>query len=108
MDEIIRMLRQFNEERDWEQYHSPENLAKSVSIEAGELLECFQWGPDYDLSAVKEEVADVMLYCLMLADHTGIDVIEAMKEKIARNAVKYPVDKSRGSSRKYTELEENS
>ncbi len=108
MDEIIRMLRKFNEERDWEQYHSPENLAKSISIEAGELLECFQWSPEYNLSAVKEEVADVMLYCLMLADHTGINVIEAMKDKIACNAAKYPVEKARGSSRKYTELEERS
>ena len=62
MNEIIQKIRQFNEERDWEQYHSPENLAKSVAIEAGELLECFQWSPDYNSEAVKEELADVMMY----------------------------------------------
>ncbi len=107
MNEILDMLRQFNQERNWGQYHTPENLAKSVSIEAGELLECFQWSPDYKLPAVREELADVMLYCLMLADKTGIDIIDAMKDKIARNAEKYPVDKARGSSRKYTELEDN-
>ena len=106
MDEIIAMLRQFNSERDWGQYHTPENLAKSVSIEAGELLECFQWSPEYDLSSVREELADVMLYCLMLANKTGIDPLLAMKEKIAKNAAKYPVEKVKGSSKKYTELEE--
>ncbi len=106
MEEMIRMIRQFNKERDWEQYHTPENLAKSISIEAGELLECFQWSPDYKISAVKEELADVMIYCLMLADKTGIDIPSAIKEKIALNAAKYPVEKAKGSSKKYTELEE--
>lgn len=106
MNEIIQKIRQFNEERDWEQYHSPENLAKSVAIEAGELLECFQWSPDYNPEAVKEELADVMMYCLMLADKTGIDVMEAMNAKMEKNAAKYPVEKAKGSSKKYTELGE--
>ena len=74
MNEIKEQLRIFNEERDWDQFHSPENLAKSVVIEAGELLECFQWNNDYDQRAVSDEVADVMMYCIMLADKINIDL----------------------------------
>ena len=74
MNEIKEQLRIFNEERDWDQFHSPENLAKSVAIEAGELLECFQWNNDYDQRAVCDEVADVMMYCIMLADKINIDL----------------------------------
>lgn len=105
MTEIRDLLREFNRERDWEQFHSPENLAKSVAIEAGELLECFQWGADYKAEDVKEELADVMMYCIMLADRTGIDPKQAILEKLEKNRQKYPVDKAKGSSRKYTELE---
>ncbi len=74
MKEITEALRKFNEERDWEPFHTPENLAKSIAIEAGELLECFQWDSRYDREALSDEIADVMLYCLMLADKAGLDM----------------------------------
>ena len=74
MDNLKTVLREFNEERDWDQFHSPENLAKSISIEAGELLECFQWSPDYDRDKVCEELADVLTYCIMLADKIDVDI----------------------------------
>ena len=99
------MLRKFNAERDWDQFHSPENLAKSVAIEAGELLECFQWSPEYKEENVKEELADVMMYCLMLADAINADPKQIMLEKLKKNAAKYPIEKAKGSSKKYTELE---
>ena len=104
MEEIIKMLRKFNEDRDWEQFHTPENLAKSISIEAGELLECFQWDSSYDKQALSDEVADVMCYCIMLADKIDIDLKTAIISKINKNALKYPVEKSRGSSAKYVDL----
>ena len=106
MEEIKNMLREFNKERDWVQFHSPVNLAKSVAIEAGELLECFQWSDRYDKDKLSDEVADVMLYCLMLCDAAGLDPVEVMRNKIEKNKAKYPVDKARGSSKKYTELGE--
>ena len=104
MEELKMILRQFRDERDWAQYHTPENLAKSVSIEAGELLECFQWGDDYDRHAVSDELADVLCYVIMLADTIGVDLKEETLRKISENAVKYPVEKSRSRSDKYTAL----
>lgn len=104
MNEIIDILRKFNQERDWEQYHTPENLAKSIAIEAGELLECFQWDSEYDKAALSDEIADVMLYCLMLSDKVGIDMKREMLRKIKKNGEKYPVEQCRGSSTKYNEL----
>ena len=106
MKEIQDKLREFNAERDWSQLHSPENLAKSVAIEAGELLECFQWSPQYKPEKVEEELADVMMYCLMLADTIGVDPKTIMLAKLKKNAAKYPVEKAKGSSKKYTELED--
>ena len=97
-------IKTFTEERDWDQFHSPENLAKSVSIEAGELLECFQWGQEPDMEAVTEEIADVMNYCLLLSDKLGIDSGKAIYDKLQKNAEKYPVEKSRGTSIKYDRL----
>lgn len=102
--EIRDILREFAEERDWEQFHTPENLAKSVVIEAGELLECFQWDNTYDKDALSDEIADVMNYCIMLADKTGIDMKENLLRKIKLNGEKYPVDKAKGSSAKYDRL----
>lgn len=104
MLDIQNAIRKFAEERDWKQFHTPENLAKSISIEAGELLECFQWSTDYKPEKVKEELADVMMYCLMMADAVGVDPIAIMEEKLKRNAEKYPVEKSKGNSKKYTEF----
>ena len=103
-EEVKREVKKFTEDRNWDQFHSPDNLAKSIVIEAGELLECFQWSPEYDEQAVKEELADVMNYCIQLADKLGISIEDAIIEKIRKNDIKYPVDKSYGSSKKYTEL----
>lgn len=101
---MLAALRAFVAERDWAQFHSAENLAKSVSIEAGELLECFQWSPDGDPERVREELADVLTYCLLLADRLGEDPDRIVLDKLARTQAKYPVDKSRGRSTKYDRL----
>ena len=104
MRELVEQLRKFRDDRDWKQFHTPENLAKSVSIEAGELLECFQWEKTYKLDNVKDELADVFLYCLLMADSLGIDLVDTAKLKLKKNNEKYPVEKARGKSNKYTEL----
>lgn len=105
MNEIRDRLRKFSADRDWEQFHSPENLAKSVAIEAGELLECYQWGSEAaDLQAVSDEIADVINYCIMLADKLDLDLKAEIMRKISANEAKYPVEKAKGSSLKYTEL----
>jgi NTP pyrophosphatase (non-canonical NTP hydrolase) len=103
-DEVKREVKKFTEDRNWDQFHTPDNLAKSIAIESGELLECFQWSPEYDEQAVKEELADVMNYCIQLADKLDISIEDAIIEKIRKNELKYPVEKSYGSSKKYTEL----
>ena len=103
-NEVKKAVIKFTSDRNWDQFHTPENLAKSISIEAAELLECFQWSPDYDKEAAKEELADVMNYCIQLADKMGISIEDAILEKIEKNAKKYPIEKSYGSSKKYTEL----
>lgn len=97
-------LRQFAAERDWAQFHSPENLAKSISIEAGELLEEFQWSGEYDADRVRLELADVLTYCYQLADRLGVTPEEIILEKLAISREKYPVEKSIGRSDKYTRL----
>jgi len=97
-------LRAFVAERDWAQFHSPENLAKSISIEAGELLECYQWNSDADADAVRDELADVLSYCLMLADKLGLDPEQIVLDKLQRSRAKYPADKARGRSEKYDRL----
>jgi dCTP diphosphatase len=91
-------------ERDWGQFHSPENLAKSIAIEAGELLECFQWSADADADRVRGELADVLTYCILLADRIGADPDELVLEKLAVTRAKYPADKARGRSAKYDAL----
>jgi dCTP diphosphatase len=94
----------FVAERDWAQFHTPENLAKSISIEAGELLECFQWGAESDGDRVREELADVLTYCMLLAARIGVDPNEIILEKLAITRKKYPADKARGRSTKYDAL----
>lgn len=94
----------FVAERDWAQFHSPENLAKSIAIEAGELLECFQWNADADEARVREELADVLTYCLLLAERIGADPEQIILDKLAATRAKYPVDKARGRSAKYDAL----
>ena len=104
MKEVIAKIREFNEERDWDQFHSPENLAKSIAIEAGELLECFQWNNEYDLEEVKEELADVMNYCIQMANKLGVDTKQIILDKMEKTTKKYPVEKAKGVSTKYTKL----
>lgn len=91
-------------EREWDQFHSPENLAKSISIEAGELLERFQWSGEFDPARVEEELADVLTYCHLLADKLGLDANQIVLDKLAVTRRKYPVEKARGRSDKYDQL----
>jgi NTP pyrophosphatase (non-canonical NTP hydrolase) len=100
---VHNALAAFVAERDWAQFHTPENLAKSVVIEAGELLECFQWSTEADPKRVQEELADVLTYCLLLADRIGVDPDQIVLEKLEITRKKYPVEKARGSSAKYDE-----
>lgn len=103
--ETIERIRKFTEDRDWDQFHSPSNLAKSIVIEAAELLECFQWSDEeYDLQHVKEELADVMVYCQNLLDKLELDADEIINMKMTQNEAKYPVDKAKGKSDKYDQL----
>ncbi len=114
LSKLVNEIRDFNSAREWDQYHSPKNLATSVLIEAAELAEIFQWlteeeswKPDEKaMGEAEEEIADVFIYLLNLADRLGIDPVQASHKKILKNAVKYPVNASRGSRLKYTELKE--
>jgi len=111
--DLIERIRDFNRERDWEQYHSPKNLAMCLAAEAGELLENFQWLteqqsrelPPARRAAVEEEIGDVALCLLNLADKLGIDIVDAAGRKLEKNKVKYPVHKAKGRADKYTELD---
>lgn len=105
-DETLAALRTFVAERDWDQFHSPENLAKSISIEAGELLECFQWSADFDQDQVEAELADVVTYCIHLANKIGVNLDEIVLRKLERTKAKYPVELSKGRITKYTKLAE--
>ena len=103
--ETIDRIRKFTEERDWDQFHSPANLAKSIVIEAAELLECFQWSDEeYDLKHIKEELADVLVYSQNLLDKLGLDADEIVNMKMTMNEEKYPVEKAKGKSDKYDQL----
>jgi len=104
MDDLKKELLMFQKERDWKKFHTPENLAKSISIEAAELLEHFQWQKEYDENEVADELADVLIYCLYMADAMDFDVKEIILNKMKKNAIKYPIDKSKGNAKKYTEL----
>jgi|SRR5579871_6395960 dCTP diphosphatase len=112
MQEIMGKIRKFRDDREWMQFHDPKNLAASVCIEAAELLELFQWKTGEESSRfavenkerVSEEMADVAIYLLELADNVGIDLVKAIEAKLVKNALKYPVDKSRGVSTKYSDL----
>jgi dCTP diphosphatase len=101
---LIQTLRDFVTEREWAQFHSPENLAKSISIEAAELLECFQWSTEGDPARIQEELADVLTYCHLLADKLGLDADQIVLEKLTTTREKYPAEKARGRSAKYDEL----
>jgi NTP pyrophosphatase (non-canonical NTP hydrolase) len=105
MDKLFERIRKFNDDRDWNQFHSSANLAKSIVIEAAELLEQFQWSDEArDKEAVKDELADVLIYCYQLAIQLGVDVENIMADKMDKNETKYPIEKSKGSSKKYSEF----
>lgn len=104
--DIQKVLEEFNIERDWEQFHDGKNLALALSIEAAELNEAFLWkkAEDVDVEKVKEELADILNYAFMMADKYNLDVKQICLEKIKKNAEKYPIEKSKGSAKKYNEL----
>ncbi len=105
LSELLQRIDKFNKDRDWDKFHTPSNLAKSISIEASELLECFQWNDnDYDVEAVKEELADVMNYCLQMSLVLGVDIIDIINNKMDKTEKKYPVEKAKGVSTKYNKL----
>lgn len=102
---LSERIDEFNKERDWDQFHSPANLAKSISIEANELLECFQWNDDnYNIDDVKAELADVLSYCIQMATKLDLDIKEIVLQKLEETAKKYPIEKAKGVSTKYTRL----
>ena len=105
-DEMKRILRAFNEERDWDQFHNGKDLAMALSIEASELLEVFLWKKpeEANIEKIKEELADVLNYAFQMADKYNLDIQAIMKAKLARNAEKYPVEKAKGSAKKYSEF----
>ena len=104
-EETLNRIRKFTTDRDWDQFHSPANLAKSISIEASELLECFQWDEDnFDIEHVKEELADVLVYCRNMLDKLNLDEDEIVNAKMAKNEAKYPIDKAKGKADKYNKL----
>lgn len=104
MKELEQKIVKFAEEREWLQFNTPENLAKSISIEAGELLECFQWNNNYDRDDLKYEIADVMNYCILLCHQIGVNPKQIILDKLEISAQKYPVEKAKGVSTKYNKL----
>ena len=105
----IKIIKEFIKQRDWEQFHDPKNLAISLSLESSEVLELFQWTKDNEINKnkvtnLKDELADVYYWLLLLSDHYDIDIEDALEEKIKKNEKKYPIDKSKGSSEKYSEF----
>lgn len=106
IDEITKALTEFRNERDWEQFHNPKDLALAISIEAGELLEQFLWKKyeEANVEKVKEELADVFAFAFLMADKYGFDVKKIVLDKVKRNGEKYPVDKAKGTAKKYNEL----
>lgn len=102
--ETIDRIRKFSTDRNWDQFHTPANLAKSIAIEAGELLECYQWSDEANPEHVKQELADVIVYCRNMLDALGLDEDEIVNAKMDQNEEKYPVKKAYGSNKKYTEF----
>lgn len=106
MENIIQALLKFRNDREWEQFHNSKDLAIAINVEAGELLELFLWkdAKDGDREKIKEELADVFAYALLLAENYGFDIEEIILDKIQKNGIKYPVEKSKGTAKKYNEL----
>ena len=105
MKETMERIKKFRDDRDWQQFHTPSNLAKAIAIEAGELLEEFLWDNDnFNLQNVKEELADVIIYCIHMANALDVNIEDIINMKMDKNEMKYPVEKAKGKSTKYTEL----
>lgn len=105
LEALKKRIQEFNDDRDWNKFHTPSNLAKSISIEANELLECFQWNDDdYNLEDVKDELADVMNYCIQMSQVLNIDIIDIINTKMDKTEKKYPIEKAKGISTKYNKL----
>lgn len=105
LEQVLQRIDKFNKDRDWDKFHSPSNLAKSISIEANELLECFQWNDtDFNKEDVKDELADVMNYCIQMSQVLNVDIIDIINAKMDKTEKKYPVDKAKGISTKYDKL----
>ena len=105
LEQLKQRIDKFNKDRDWDKFHTPSNLSKSISIEASELLECFQWDDkNYDKEAVLEELADVMNYCIQLSQVLNVDIIDIINKKMDKTELKYPVDKAKGIYTKYDKL----
>ena len=105
LSKLLQRIDKFNKDRDWDKFHTPSNLAKSISIESSELLECFQWNDnDYDIESVKEELADVMNYCLQMSLVLNVDLIDIINNKMDKTEKKYPIEKAKGVSTKYNKL----
>ena len=104
MKETMERIKKFRDDRDWQQFHTPSNLAKAISIESGELLEEFLWDNDnFNFQNVKEELADVMIYCIHMANALDVNIEDIINMKMDKNEMKYPVEKAKGKSTKYTE-----
>ena len=105
LEQVLERIDKFNKDRDWDKFHTPSNLSKSISIEANELLECFQWNDnEYNVEDVKEELADVMNYCIQMAQVLNVDIIDIINAKMDKTEKKYPVEKAKGVSTKYNKL----
>lgn len=105
LEQLKQRIDKFNKDREWDKFHTPSNLAKSISIEANELLECFQWNDnEYDLESVKEELADVMNYCIQMSQVLNVDIVDIINDKMDKTEAKYPVEKAKGVSTKYNKL----
>jgi NTP pyrophosphatase (non-canonical NTP hydrolase) len=104
--DLISRIIKFRDDRDWKQFHNPKDLAIAINVEAGELLESFLWKKSYDANSdkISEELADVIIYAVLMSDVCGFDLCEIVSSKLDKNTIKYPIDKSKGSSKKYTEL----
>lgn len=104
MKKIIEKIKKFRDDRNWKQFHTLDNLAKSISIEAAELLENFQWSSNPDINEVSDELADILIYCILLADTIDVKIEEIINKKLLKNEKKYPIEKAFGSSKKYNKL----
>ncbi len=105
IDHILKSILEFRNARDWKQFHTPENLAKSISIEAAELLEHFQWGDEYDHDELVDELADILIYSFLMADAIGVDIEKVMLDKLKKNIKRFPVETVKGNSGKHTRID---